>query len=109
MQVQCTRGRDRVDMLFRTDCGDNWKPEIVCLDGVNGVKSSETAKIEADFTHLMRRAALWLELEYKPARCAYVTDEKQQEFLKGCAFGFCHALNRNFDQALVLPGMWKEI
>lgn len=96
-------------MLFMTTEGDNWAPEIVCLDGVDGNKSGETAEIEADFAHLMRRAALWLELEYKPARCAYVTDKKQQEFLKGCAFGFCHALNRNFDQALVLPGTWREM
>lgn len=96
-------------MLFRTTEGSNWAPEIVCLDGVNGNKSGEIADIEADFTHLMRRAALRLELEYQPARCAYITDKKQQEFLKGCVFGFCHALNRNFDQALVLPGVWEEI
>lgn len=96
-------------MLFRTTEGDNWAPEIVCLDGVDGKKSSEIEEIEADFTHLLRLAALRLELEYQQARCAYITDKKQQEFLKGCVFGFCQALNRNFDQPLVLPGVWEEI
>lgn len=36
-------------MLFRTTEGDNWAPEIVCLDGVNGKKKQRNRRNRGGF------------------------------------------------------------